>query len=67
MGWLDRARVKKPSFEETHGLTPEEVRTLATYKSEKTRGIVHTPEWEQMMGEYQERYSATVRERSPGS
>ena len=31
---------------------------LATYNSEKSRGIVHTPEWVEQMRVKQERYDA---------
>lgn len=31
---------------------------LATYNSECRRGIVHTPEWDALMADEQERYNA---------
>lgn len=34
-----------------------EVEMLATYNSEKARGLVHTPEWSARMEEFQRRFN----------
>ena len=36
---------------------PYEFEALATYNSEKARGIVHTPEWVEKMKHEQERFN----------
>lgn len=37
-------------------LTEREVNTLATYNTERSRGILHNPEWRDRMAELQARY-----------
>lgn len=37
-------------------LTRQEVETLATYNAERTRGLVHTPEWSVKMADLQRRF-----------
>ena len=39
--------------------TPYEFADLATYNSERARGIVHTPEWDALMAAEQRRFNET--------
>lgn len=43
-------------FKTEGDLTYDEVQMLGTYNSERARGLMHTPEWQQRMAELQHRF-----------
>jgi hypothetical protein len=43
--------------EQYNGLSYYELNQLATYNAERSRGIVHTPEWDAKMAALQRRFN----------
>lgn len=60
--WLGR-RLTPYDWEASYGLTEHEINTLATYNSEKARGLMHTPTYTEQMRVLQGRFDTAARYR----
>jgi hypothetical protein len=46
--------------EQFHGLYSQEYHALSVYNAELSRGIMHTPEWDEAMAGLQARFNAAI-------